>query len=441
LVFGGASLLALLALWLVPMFDTRRRRQASAPWHAAAGHAMSGMRQSYDRLLHRLLQHAVPALVVAALAIAALTAAVFVKSRAMSAPVELPGQEIVLRLQGPDSAGLTALSDDIVQRLGKLPGLRPPSHSAQMTREEWLPRLDEDRARELGVDMTMAGKALAIATTGIPAGSFRDADRRYNVRMRLPPEDAGGIAAGNILLLGELEHRPAVYLRDIAALERVVVPARIRRHNGTPEIEITASLADAYSSEQLVTETDSLLDKMKLPSGYQLMHSRGSDAARNTNGLMALALAVMLVFVAQAWLHRSLRPALAITLAAGATVVGTGAALLLSGMPWSPPVWLGALLLFGIAAGHAATLAAARETPHLRQIARHQFLALFAMVLTAVLGMLSLMWVNGSVSGLHILIAVLLTGLPVSLLINLLLSPLLYWMFLRKEQTPVSRRL
>jgi multidrug efflux pump subunit AcrB len=301
--------------------------------------------------------------------------------------------------------------------------------------------MDEERARELGVDMAMAGKALAIATTGIPAGSFRDADRHYNVRMRLPPEDAGGIAAGNILLLGELEDRPAVHLRDIATLDRVVVPARMRRHNGTPEIEITALLADAYSPEQLLTEIDRLLDKMKLPSGYQLVRGRGGDAARHSSGLTALALAVFLVFVAQAWLHRSLRPALPIALAAGATVVGTGAALLLSGMPLSPPVWLGALMLFGIAAGHAATLAVACETRHLRQIARHQFRPLFAMVLTAILGMLSLMWVNGAISVWHILITVLLTGLPVSLLINLLLTPLLYWLVLRKEQIPVSRRL
>jgi multidrug efflux pump subunit AcrB len=259
--------------------------------------------------------------------------------------------------------------------------------------------------------------------------------------MRLPPEDAGGIAAGNILLLGELEHRPAVYLRDIATLERVVVAARIQRHNGTPEIEITALPADAYSPERLMTEIDALLDKVELPSGYQLIHGRGGDAAWNIRGLMALAFAMFLVFVVQAWLHRSLRLALPITLAAGATVIGTGAVLLLSGMPLSPPVWLGALMLFGIAAGHAATLAVACETRQLRQIARHQFRPLFSMVLAAFLGMLSLMWVNGSVSGLHILITVLLTGLPISLLINLLLTPLLYWMFLRKEQIPESQRL
>ena len=115
--------------------------------------------------------------------------------------------------------------------------------------------------------------------------------------------------------------------------------------------------------------------------------------------------------------------------------------LLLSGMPWSPPVWLGALLLFGIAAGHAVTLAAAREKPQLRQIARHQFRSLFAITLTAMLGMLSLMWVNGAASVWHILIIVLLTGLPVSLLINLLLTPLLCLLFARQEQTSAFQRL
>ena len=61
-----------------------------------------------------------------------------------------------------------------------------------------------------------------------------------------------------------------MYLRDVATLQRVVVPARIRRHNGMPEIEITALLAEGYSSEQMRTETDRLLDKMKLSSGYRL---------------------------------------------------------------------------------------------------------------------------------------------------------------------------
>jgi multidrug efflux pump subunit AcrB len=259
--------------------------------------------------------------------------------------------------------------------------------------------------------------------------------------MRLPPEDAAGIAAGNILLLGELEQRPAVYLRDIAALERVVVPAQIHRRDGTPEIEITAVPAQDDVPERLMSDIGVLFAKKELPAGYRLMPEHGEDTARTYDGLMVLALAALLVFVAQAWLHRSWRAALAITLAAGGAVIATGAVLRLSGLPWSPPVWLGALMLFGIAAGQAVILAAARDKPHLRHIARHQFRPLVATVLAGALGMLALMWVNGSVSGLHILITVLLTGLPVSLLINLLLTPLLYWLFLRKEQTPVSQRL
>ncbi|MEW6331441.1 MAG: efflux RND transporter permease subunit, partial [Pseudomonadota bacterium] len=122
LIFGGTWLLAaLLAAWLVPMFDTRRR-PAHTPWHAAAGHAMSGLRRSYDRWLRRLPQRAMPVLGVATLVLAALTSAIVVKSRALPAPVDLPGGEIVLRLQGPDSAELTALADDNVRRLGSLPG-------------------------------------------------------------------------------------------------------------------------------------------------------------------------------------------------------------------------------------------------------------------------------------------------------------------------------
>lgn len=307
-------------------------------------------------------------------------------------------------------------------------------------------RMDEARAHELGVDIALAGKALAIALSGIPAGSFRDADHHYNVRMRLPPEESDSVATGKILLLGELEHRPAVYLRDVATLERVVVPAQIRHHNGKPVIELTVRTADESLPAQAMRKVQVTLGNMVLPSGYQLFFGRDGKTALEDRGLMVPAVSIFLIIVMATWLYRSLRLALLITLATGATLIGTGTVLLLFGMTLSPPVWLGALLLLGISAGHAAAMVAQCEAQQpglslsrrVRQAARYHLGSLFAMVVTAILGMLSLMWVNGSASVLHTLIIVLAIGLLVSLLINLLLTPLLYSLASRKEQTPLS---
>lgn len=443
-VFAGAWLLAaLLAWWLVPMFDTRRRG-GQAPWNAAVSHAMARLRHSYDGLLRRLLRRAVLGLAVAAVTMAVLGSVLFVKIREAPAQNGPPGQEVVLHIQGPDGAGLSALADDIAQRLGSLPELRQVSHSAQVSREEPMLRMDDERARELGVDIAAVGKALAIALTGITAGHFRDADHRYNVRMRLPPEESDGVATGKILLLGELENRPAVHLRDVATLERVVVPAQIRRHNGKPAIEVTARIASESSPDQAMKTVNATLDGMKLPAGYRLFFGRGGVTAPEKRGPIAPGVSLLLIMAVTTLLYRSPRLGLLITLTAGVTLIGTGAALLSFGMTLSPPVWLGALLLLGISAGHATVWVARCEAPwprlpwlrRLKQAARYQFGPLFAMVLTAILGMLSLMWINGSASVLHTLVIILATGLLVSLLINLLLTPLLYWLVTRKEQTP-----
>ena len=445
-VFVGAWLLAAsLAWWLVPMFDTRRP-QEKAPWNAAISHVMARVRQSYDDLLRHLLPRAGLVLLVAAVTMAGLATVLFTKLRDTSAPDVSPEQGIILRLEGPNSADLSTIANDITQHLRSLPELRQVSHSAQVTREEWELHMDEARAQELGVDIAMAGKALAVVLNGIPAGGFRDADHHYNVRMRLPPEDADSVATGKILVLGELEQRPAVYVRDVATLERVVVPAQIRRYNGSPVIELVADTADASLPTRAVEKVRATVAKVKLPSGYRVFFGRGGKTLPAYQGLKPLALSAVLLIAVATWLFRSLRLALLIALAAGATLIGTGAVLLSFGMGLSSPLWLGALLLLGIAAGHAGVLVAqceASQSPlsvsqRLRRVARHQPGILFVLVLTAILGMLSLMWVNGGASILHTLIIVLAIGLLVSLLINLLLTPLMYSLATRKEQIPVS---
>ncbi len=445
-VFAAAWLLAaLLARWLAPMFDTRHRGRKTQ-WNVAASHVMARMRHIYDGMLRGLLQRAVLGLIVAAVTMAVLGLILFAKIREAPAPYGSSGQELVLRIQGPEYTRLLTLADDFAQRLEPLPGLRQARHSGQAVREELMLRLDEERAREIGVDIVMAGKALAIATTGIPAGSFRDADRHYNVRMRLPPEDSGGVATGKILLLGELEDRPAVHLRDVATLERVVVPVQIRHHNGEPVVEIAARIANELSPDQVIMKVRATVGSLGLPSGYQLLFGRHSENMPENRGLITLGISVLLIMFTATGLYRSLRLGLLITLTAGVTLVGTGAILLTFGMPLSPPVWLGALLLLGIAAGHTTALVARYEAPspdsfllqRMKQAARNQFGPLIAMVLTAILGMVSLMWVNGSAAVLHALVIVLVTGLMVSLLVNLLFVPLLYWLISSKEQIPLQ---
>lgn len=448
--FGIAWLLAAwLAGWLVPIFDVRHSRRPVGPWHVAAGHVMVRWRQSYEGLLRRLLQRASLVLSVVAVAMILLIAILFMQKREAPAHLEHGRDEMVLRVLGQDSTKLIALADAITFSLRQEPELGQIVQTGQELHEELTLNLDEERARELGVDMAMVGKALAIATSGISAGSFRDAEHRYGVKMQLPPEDAGSVAAGKILLLGELENRPAVHLRDVASLERVVVPARLLRHNGIPLIEVSARVISGQASGAVKRKILEAVAKLNVPSGLQVSFGRHGDDPQGYRHLLAPGLSILLIF-GVAWLYyRSLPLALTILFAAGITLVISFSALSLFGLAFSSTMSAAMILLLGVSVGHAAMMASCVIAPpsglsllrRLKQACRQQFRAWLAVTVTAILGMLSILWVNGGLSGLHTITTLFSVGLVFSLLVNLFLAPPLYWLFSRMEQIPRSSRL
>jgi multidrug efflux pump subunit AcrB len=448
--FGAAWLFAAwLAARLVPIFDVRNPRRSADSWQAAVGHVVARWRQAYDGLLRQLLRKAVLTLTVAAAAIVLLTAILFMQERATPVPVERPERDVVLRVLGQDYIRLVTLADEITISLKQMTEFSQVTHTGQVLREVVSPNLDGERAQELGVDIVMAGKALAVATAGISVGSFRDAVHRYNVRLQLPPDDAASVAKGKILLLGELEHRPAVHLRDIASLEQVIVPEQLQRHNGMPMVEISARTGNGPVSGQVLKKVQAAIAKIDIPSGYRIIFGRHDGSSEGFRNLITPGLSVLMIF-AVAWLfYRSLSLALAILLTACVTLVIAVATLLFFGLALSPSVWVGIIILLGLSAGHAAMLTsfvvAHRPnlplTLRLRRASRQQFLPWLAVVGTGILGMLSMLWVNGGITALHIIITILSVGLVFSLLINLLLAPPWYWLFWRMEQILTSPRL
>ncbi|MHB8623022.1 MAG: efflux RND transporter permease subunit [Sulfuricaulis sp.] len=445
-VFGGAWLLCVcLALLLVPAFDGRRRQRAHARWNMVVNQTIVRLRQFYSDQLRRFLRHPNITLIVAVILVGVMTAALFMHRQVFPPLDDRRVEDIILRVQGPDFGQLKAVGDDIVQRLRHLSRLDVVKNTAQAYQEVLSLQMDEARAHELGVDMSQAGQALAIAVSGIPVGSFRDAEHSYDIYLRLPPEESSTTAIlGRVLLLGELDNRPAVHIHDIATVERVTEPAQIRRYDGKPMIEVTASPASGSSMTQAWVQVQTALKNYALPAGYQLFFGAHGEAAKGgrVQGAQVLGWALFLVFVAQALLHRSIRMAMLLTLTGLSALGGAGIASLFIGSPLSASVWIGALMLVGITTGYAVvpvtqigTLgeAGTKWKKKIVQYAKHQFRPQLAATLLAQLGMLPLLWTHSDAAVLHPLVVVLLIGLLFSFFINLFLTPLLYLLIMRTD--------
>jgi multidrug efflux pump subunit AcrB len=374
------------------------------------------------------------------------------KFQAMAEKAMLPGMVVsthtadiipersVIRLivDGKDQDQLATIGDALVKRIKPVPGVRRLRHSAKVMREEFSVRMDEVRARELGIDMTDIGRAMGIAASGIVVGNFRDSDRRYEIRLRLPAEETDSEALGRLLLLGELKERPAVHLRDVASLVPVRVPAEIRRIDQRPIVEVSVGLDPVASPGEVKRRIQNLLNNDMLPAGYKIYFRGAGNALEDirTGSLTGLGLALFLVFAVLVAHYRSWRNPVLILLSTLTTLAVAGLGILASGLPLSLPGWLGLTLLTGFSGyggfvfveyAQALRLQGQPVEDVVMETAKRRFRLLMTMILAPVVGALPL--ALGFVAGAEFLqqaAVVVVIGLVALLPVTLLCLPALY---------------
>jgi multidrug efflux pump subunit AcrB len=436
---------SLLALLLVSTFDRRQQRKDRAG-DTAVSNVIARWRQSHNRLLRRLLRFPVATLLFLVLFFVTVTTVVFLDKQEMVF-VQNQTEKIVLRIQGPEFALLSELGDRIQNRLRQLPTTREVSHSATSLIEMPVLRMNEDRARDLDINIIEAGRALAIGVSGINVGSFRDAEHRYDIRLSLQTGNAKRAPEWRrVLLRGELDDRSAVYLQDVATLEHAVVPARLLRYKGSPAVELAVVPENAAAVDQLLGQVRAALKNIQLPTGYHLSYAVPEEIPVHYGaGLQGLGWALLGVYILMALICRSLYFAALVTLSACFALSGVSAALLLFGLPASPEAWLGAQILIGIAASYAAVpalylQALSRRGVPLRTMvtrsARQLSRPLLAVTLLGILGMLPLMWTKTEAVNFQPFVIIIATGLVFSFIAASLVMFLLYFAIPGQKHQP-----
>ena len=348
-------------------------------------------------------------------------------------------EDVSVRVQGPDLAVLASLGDALVKRLRGWPGLRNVQHSAEEQRQEFAVRVDRTRAAEMGVDVTQIGRALRFALDGIVVSDFIEADRVYDVRVRLPRGTIDSPAAMQaILLFGAQSGRPAVYLGDVARVELVTAPTEIRRENQRRIVEVSAALTGELPLGTVLGALRDELRDFELPAGYSLYFGGAYESLQRGNVLVGTlaALALFLVFVVMAVQYESLRNPAVIMLGVPFALIGVVIGLLATGLPLSMPVWLGIIMLIGVVVNNSIVLVEYIELLRLRgadvreaiaEAARLRLRPILMTTLTTVAGMSPLAFGLGEGSEMLRPLAVCMVfGLAFSMFVTLLLIPSLY---------------
>ena len=360
--------------------------------------------------------------------------------------------DVSVRVQGPDLHTLERLGEQIAGVLRETPGLRNVRNSAEEIWHELAVQIDRQRATELGVEVADVGQALRVALDGIVVSDFLDGDRSYDIRVRLPEQEFDNPAAlGGVLLFGERRGHPAVYLRDVARVDLVAMPAEIHRENQRRIVDVTASLTDEFALGEVMAEIRKQLDGVQLPPGYTL-YTGGLDVTLERGRRLAwvlVGLALFLVYVVMAVQYESLRNPTVIMLSVPFALIGVSLGLKVTGLALSMPVWMGIIMLVGIVVNNAIVLVEYIEIMRERGLALHAAIVeagrlrlrpILMTTITTVVGMSPLALALGEgAEMLQPLAVTIVAGLSFSMFVSLLLVPAVYLLFCQRTVAAMAQ--
>jgi HAE1 family hydrophobic/amphiphilic exporter-1 len=229
-----------------------------------------------------------------------------------------------------------------------------------------------------------------------------------------------------------------VPLTRLATVEEVQVPSSVSRVDGNRSATISATPADADLGA-LTAALTTAIDELELPAGVDV--SIGGVAADQSEAFadlgLALAIAVVLVYLVMVATFRSLAQPLVLLVSVPFAATGALLMLLVTGTPLGVPALIGVLMLIGIVVTNAIVLIdlVNQYREHGRDLAESVTEGarkrLRPIVMTAAATVLALTPMAFGVTGGGVFISqplalVVIGGLISSTLLTLLLVPVLY---------------
>jgi len=272
---------------------------------------------------------------------------IFNPSEMMTAGANQGAFEVEIR-GNLELAELDRLAQEMIRRLDALGGFVDLSSSLKLGLPEVRIVPDREKAAALGVDARTVAQAVQMMIGGQDVGVFKEAGRRYDIRMRLEEEDRRDPAQ-----VGQLYVRAGsgdvVELRNLVRIETGAAPSAITRTNRQRSVTIGANLDGTRKLGPSIEDARRIADEI-LPEGVSLALSGQAQAMQEgaQQFVLALGLGILVIYMVLAAQFESLVHPLTVMLALPLAMVGAILGLLATGHTLNLFSMIGILLLFGL---------------------------------------------------------------------------------------------
>ena len=271
-------------------------------------------------------------------------------------------KDLQLSLQGPDTAVLDQLSQDVMKRAAAIPGVVDLDRNLKAAKPVLSVRLRRDAASDLGLGSAAVAQSLRALFAGDETSLWRAPDgENYLVMVRLPLDDRTGIAdLQRIWFTAGTEPNGLprmVHIAQIADVVNDVGASQINRRDLNREVWITANVF-GRSTGEASADLQKILADTKLPPGYRFVFGGSTkDMAESAAYAgQALLLAVILIYLILASQFGSFLQPIAIMMSLPMSLIGVFLGLLIAGTTLNIFSAIGFIMLMGLVTKNAILL-------------------------------------------------------------------------------------
>jgi multidrug efflux pump subunit AcrB len=354
-------------------------------------------------------------------------------------------EPIEVKLFSEDAAALQSTADEVEEAIQKVPGVVDTLNGVVISGPAVTFRIDPLRASQFGVTANDVAGTITTAMSGDASSSILQQDRLIKVRVIFPANVRTSL--DNVKALQVRSSSGQLFRLDqVAEIDIDKGQAEIERENLRQMIAVTGRLEGSDLGTAIRQIREQLAKDVKLPPGMTVefggLYEEQQSSFREL--MMALVLAVMLVFITLLIEFRSFAHPIAIVTGAVLALSGVLLALFITGKTLNVVSLMGMIMIVGIVAKNGILMLDAVEErladgdtlrEALLRSGRRRFRPVLMTSLAAMLGMLPLALAIGAGSELLQPLAIaVIGGLTIALGLSLIVTPTVYAVLSKKGQ-------
>ena len=348
--------------------------------------------------------------------------------------------QIAIKIFGEDLDTLRGQADVLRAALSKVNGLADLEIEKQVLAPQIKVRIDYAAAARYGVPAPQVLRTLQNLVEGEKITQIVEGSRRFALVVRLPESARSVEGLGRILIETPNGRIP---LSKLASIEDSDGPNQISRDDGKRRIVLSAN-AQGRALSEVIADVRAVVARTQLPEGYYVTlggQFAAQEEASRLIGLLSIVSAV-LMFVVLYSRYQSTRLTLMIMVNIPLALIGAVFGLWLSGQPLSVAALVGFITLAGMSVRNGILIVShyinlmrfEGENFDLKMIVRGSLERLSPVLMTALVTAFALapLLFEAERPGteiLHPVAVVIFSGLICSTLIDIFLTPVMFWLY------------